>query len=289
MSRGILYMVTGEEYIEEASTSARSAADAMPDIETAIATDTLETDLSAFDRVIEYEFERKEVDGRTWLLNSTIPSDLSPYDRTLFLDSDTYVAADASEVFDLLDDFDLAMTPSPKRTQVEELPEPWHRFNCGVIAYRDSPQIREFLRHWNDIYRERLPKQNSPIDQPAFAIALAESDLRWFNLPRQYNVRVPRRGHLSREAKIIHGRHPAGLERVAEVLNESHRHRIYRDRSWWSDKTHKVYDRGTIRYHVERTLSSYGPLTLAGVSLAYTADKLFGTSFMDRYEGYEIG
>jgi len=289
MSRGILYMVTGEEYIEEASVSARSVADEMSDIETTIATDTLEADLSAFDQIIEYEFERKEVDERTWLLNSTIPPDLSPYDKTLFLDSDTYIAADVTEVFDLLDDFDLAMTPSPKRTQVEELPEPWHRFNCGVIAYRDTPEVNKFLEHWNKVYRERLPKQNSPIDQPAFAIALAKSDLRWFNLPRKYNVRVPRRGQLSGEAKIIHGRHPAGLDQVADVLNQSHRHRVYRDRSWWSGQTHKVYHRGTVRYHTERTLSNYGPLTLVQVALAYGVDKLLGTSLMNRFDGYEIG
>jgi len=289
MSQGILYMVTGDEYVDEARQSAQSITAVMPNVEIAIATDTTDTDLSTFDHVIDYQFERKVVDDRTWLLNSTIPAGLSPFDRTLFLDSDTYVAADVSEVFDLLDDFDLAMTPSPKRTQVEELPEPWHRFNCGVIAYRDTPAVREFLDNWNDIYRERLPKQDSPIDQPAFAIALAESDLRWFNLPRQYNVRVPRRGQISREAKIIHGRHPAGLEQVADVLNQSHRHRIYRDHSWWTGQTHKVYDRGTVRYHVERTLSNYGPLTLVGVSGAYIADKLLGTSFMDRFDGYKIG
>lgn len=289
MSTGILYMVTGEQYLDEARRSAESAAAAMPDIERAIATDETDADLNVFDRVIEHDFERAEIDGRSWLMNSTIPPDLSPYEQTLYLDSDTYIAADVSEVFDLLDDFDLAMTPSPKRTTVAPLPAPWHRFNCGVIAYRDTPAVRSFLERWNEIYRRHLRERDDPIDQPSFAEALAETELRWFNLPRQYNVRVPRRGQLSREAKIIHGRHPAGLEQVAAVLNQSHRHRVYRDRSWWSGQTHKVYDRGTIRYHIERTLSNYGPVTLAHVSAAYALDKLLGTSYMDRFDGYEIG
>lgn len=289
MSHGILYMVTGQRYLEEARLSAESAASAMPDVDRAIATDATETDLDAFDQVIEYEFERQEIDGRSWLMNSTIPPSLSPFDRTLYLDSDTYLATDVTEVFDLLEDFDLAMCPSPKRTQVEALPEPWHRFNCGVIAYRDTPDVRTFLDRWNEIYRQHLHERDDPIDQPSFAEALAETELRWFNLPRQYNVRVPRRGQINRKAKIIHGRHPAGLEQVAKVLNQSHRHRVYRDRSWWTGQTHKVYDRGTLRYHVERTLSNYGPLTLLHVTAAYTADKLLGTSYMNRFDGYEIG
>lgn len=289
MSTGILYMVTGERYLDEARRSAESASAVMPDVERAIATDATDADLAIFDQVIEYEFERQEIDGRSWLMNSTIPPNLSPFDRTLYLDSDTYLAADVTEVFELLEDFDLAMCPSPKRTQVQALPEPWYRFNCGVIAYRDTPNVRSFLDRWNEIYRRHLHERDDPIDQPSYAEALAETELRWFNLPRQYNVRVPRRGQLSREAKIIHGRHPAGLEQVAEVLNKSDRHRIYRDRSWWTGQTHKVYDRGTLRYHIERTLTNYGPLTLMHVTAAYTADKLLGTSYMDRFDGYEIG
>lgn len=289
MSQGILYMVTGEHYIEEARLSAESAAVAMPNVGSAIATDAIDADLDIFDHVIEYEFERREIGGRSWLMNSTIPPDLSPFDRTLYLDSDTYIAGDVAEVFDLLDKFDLAMCPSPKRTQVQVLPEPWYRFNCGVIAYRDTTEVRSFLDRWNKIYRQHLQERVDPIDQPSFAEALAETELRWFNLPRQYNVRVPRRGQLSREAKIIHGRHPAGLEQVAKVLNRSHRHRVYRDRSWWTGQTHKVYDRGTMRYHIERTLSNYGPLTLVHVTAAYMADRLLGTSYMDNFDGYEIG
>lgn len=289
MDKGILYMVTGEEYVKEARSSAESVKNVMPDIPTAVATDEDELELGVFDQVIDYEFEQQVIDGRPWLMNSTIPPRLSPFEYTLYLDSDTFVAADISEVFDLLEDFDLAMTPSPKRTEVAALPAPWHRFNCGVIAYRDSPDVRMFLERWNEIYRDHLHNRDDPIDQPSFAEALAETDLRWFNLPRQYNVRVPRRGQVSGEVKIIHGRHPAGLEQVAKVLNQSHRHRVYRDRSWWTGQTHKVYDRGTLRYHVERTLSNYGPLTLLHVTAAYTADKLFGTSYMDRFDGYEIG
>lgn len=289
MEKGILYMATGEQYLQEAKNSAKSVRTAMDDTPIALITDEDKFDDSLFDHVVEYEFDRVEENGKKRIINSTIPPYLSPFSKTLYLDTDTFVTKDVSELFDLLDEFHLAISPSPGRPSVEELPKPWHRYNCGVIAYRDDPKVKELLSRWNDIYIDRLRSQNKHIDQPAFVIALAGSDLRWFPLPREYNVRVPRRGELAHEAKIIHGRHPAGLDQVAEVLNKSSRHRVFRDASWWSNRTHRVYDRGTIRYHAERTISNYGPLTLVKVVSAYIADSFFGTSYMDRFEGYDIG
>lgn len=286
-SRGVLYLASGVEYVAEAATSARSVAEAMPGTETAIATDTLSADLSAFDRVIERDMETEVIDGREWLLNSTVPPGVSPFDKTLFLDSDTYVASDVSELWGLLDQYDLAVARTPQQPFVDGVPEPWGLYNCGVIAYRDSKQTRAVLADWRERYRERLHTQDGAADQPAFLAALhASESLRWFTLPRRYNVRVPSRGELTHDAKIVHGRHyGASLAEVEAELNRTAGHRVYRERSYLFPPTLTVRDRGTFRYHAERSIRERGLGYTLARALAYGVDRVLGTDFQERVVG----
>lgn len=284
-TRGIVYMVIGDDFVQEAAVSACSAKAQMPDIDITIAVDSYDYDLTAFDDVVLLDDNRVEViDGRTWMIDSTIPPELSPYDKTLYLDSDTYLTAPVYELFDMLDRYDLAIarTPDLPRDHIEDLPPHWCHLNCGVIAYRSNDVVHALLDRWTDIYWDMLDRQDEPMDQPAFARALYESDdVRWFTLPREYNVRVPRRGKLASKAKIIHGRHPLGLERVAKELNRTERIRVFRERSKFFPPAFIVKDRGSFRYHTEVTLTRLGPTMLPKVALAYTSDRLLGTNLME--------
>ncbi|WP_153952561.1 hypothetical protein [Halosegnis longus] len=272
-------MVSGEQFVDEAIYSAQSANTHMPEVDTAIATTEVNQDLTTFDYVIELdEAQRKVVEGRNWLIDSTIKPDLSPFEQTLYLDSDTYIANDVSELFGLLDKFDLAITRVPQQPPVPELPEPWHLYNCGVILYRDSQEVRHFLNRWSEIYNQILEDQEQPEDQPAFAKALYEcDDLQWYTLPRRYNVRFPRRGVLADEAKIIHGRHPAGLDKVSSELNQSKGLRVFRERSFRFTPATVVYDRPTLRYSLENYVTEYGLWYTLKRASAYAVDAVLGT------------
>lgn len=283
MNQGILYMAVGDQFIDEATQSARSVHTQMPDIETAIATTQTGRDLSVFNHIIELDQGRqKTVNDRTWLIDSTIDPDLSPFDRTLYLDSDTYVCDDIRELFGLLDDFDLAVARKPEKDPVDGLPEPWHLYNCGVIAYRDSAETREFLKRWKQIYLNLLETQEEPEDQPAFAKALYESNnLQWYTLPREYNVRFPRRGSVSGEVKIVHGRHSVGLKQIARELNSSENIRAFRERSYFFSPAAVVHDRGTARYRFEKNFARYGLRFTLKRTLAYLSDRILGTNYTD--------
>ena len=92
MNQGILYKVTGKKYVDEAEVSARSAKEQMPDIETALVTDTASYESEVFDHVVQ-----SEPLGQGYSCKLPVPRE-SPFKRTLFLDTDTYVVADISSV-----------------------------------------------------------------------------------------------------------------------------------------------------------------------------------------------
>jgi len=284
---GVLYMASGEQYITEAIRSAESVAK-YTDLETAIATDdTIQSDV--FDRVIAYDCETMSIDGRDWLLNSTIPPGLSPYEKTLYLDTDTLIRADITDVFDLLDSYELAISRVPSRPPVKGLPDTWSLLNCGVIGYRNTVNIHQLLQDWRDRYRTQLKDTGDPRDQRTFVTALYHSNVDWYCLPPEYNVRLPRRGSVSGELKIVHGRHTTGLDTMARELETSVKPRIYRERSLWGTPTHIVSDRGSLRYHAQSTLSNHGISTLARVGMDYLLDKLLGTDRMDQHTEKKVG
>lgn len=283
MSRGVLYIATGEEFVEEARASARSVARAM-DCEIAIATDDATREIAEFDHVIEHEAETRTYDGRSWLLDSTIPPDLSPFEKTLYLDSDTYVAEGVDELWGLLDDYDLAVARTPSYPNVGDHSDLWGQYNCGVIAYRDTGATRSSLERWRAGYGADLAA-GDPRDQPSFARELAtDTELRWSTLPRAYNVRVPGKGELTDRAKIVHGRHPsASLPEIAAELNGEDGHKLYAARSYWTAPTHSITAHNRYRYNVERGLSEHGLAWTAKRAIVHVLDRALGSELYERH------
>jgi hypothetical protein len=75
---------------------------------------------------------------------------LAPYDRVLFLDTDTYVAGDFTDVFNILDAFDLAVAHEPTRGWDYETPaaKAFCELNTGVIAFRKNEEVHAFFSLW---------------------------------------------------------------------------------------------------------------------------------------------
>lgn len=238
MSHGFLYLAVGADFVAEARRSAYSVREHHSDVPIAIATDSEDYDLETFDEIILLEeTDQFTVDGRTWLYDTVLDPDLSPFDKTIYLDTDTYVCDDLGELFELLDDYDLAVARVPEQPVVETLPEQWNEFNTGVIAYRDSTAIRDLLRKWGQIYHARIEVQDQAVDQPSFAEALYTSDVRWFTLPQRYNVRYPRSGMIAHDPKIVHGRANVGSKQIAGELNSVSGPRLYQPKSTSTEAT----------------------------------------------------
>lgn len=221
---GILYVATGGKYREECLKSAKSAKKVMPDVPIALWTDTDEDlDINIFDSINicsnpKYSF----FDKIAPLLETT-------YSKTLFLDTDTYLIESVYEIFDLLDNFDLAFAHAPNRMPawgknfhaLEGIPSCFPQPNTGVIAYRKSAFVMRFIQSWERIYEEQMESDNPPgHDQVACLKALYHSELRFMVLTPEYNLRTTQpvfRGGRSR-AKILHGR-GLPLERAIREIN----------------------------------------------------------------------
>src|SRR5207244_3989252 len=94
----------------------------------------------------------------------------APYERLVFLDTDTRAFGDLLPLFDLLDRFDLAALQDVNRGwnyTLPDVPLPFTEFNTGVIAFRKGPAVEKFFSEWRANH-EQLKASGFVNDQPAF-------------------------------------------------------------------------------------------------------------------------
>ena len=226
--KGIVYIATGRKYVDEAVVSARSAKDNMPDIRITLFSDFTgdQVDFGGlFDGVV------KIIDADGSCRDKIRPLLESPYEKTLFLDTDTYICEPVYDLFEMLDRFDIALAHAPDRYQYDlpELPDCFTELNSGVIAFRNNEQVKELLKQWETTFYEMLDKDvDSHRDQHSLRDALYRSDARLLILPPEYNFRTlcPTFAGKHCKVKILHGRH-ADPRRVASKLNRVQRVRIF--------------------------------------------------------------
>jgi hypothetical protein len=227
-SRGIIYIVTGKKFVDEALQSAASVKQCMPDIPITLFAD-VPLSSSIFDQVVPIANPTHGPEDKILNIGR------SPYHETLYLDSDTYMALDCREVFPLLGKFDLAAVHAPYRAQyqVDEVPECFPELNAGVILFRKSEQTESLFESWLQIYRDdrlrsvkwlfpggaQLYRRANP-NQPSFRRAIYESDLRIAPLPPEYNCRIGFPGFIHTKVKIIHGRADC-FPAIAKELNKT--------------------------------------------------------------------
>ncbi|MCU4754409.1 hypothetical protein OB919_20955 [Halobacteria archaeon AArc-curdl1] len=144
-SCGIVYIATGERFIEEFRESVRSVNDVMPSVPVVLFTDEdVESPYVDDVRIID--------DPRYDYLDKAAHLADTPFDCTLFLDTDTYVTDDVSELFTILDEHDVSAAHAPLGISTElDVPESYPEFNTGVIAYRQTEAVREMISTWYEI------------------------------------------------------------------------------------------------------------------------------------------
>jgi hypothetical protein len=169
----------------------------------------------------------------------------SPFARTIYLDTDTFVVEEIVHVLALLDRYDAAAALAPGYRGLEdpELPEAFYELNTGVLAWRASERTDAFLRAWQETYEtwlteepfagagkadhERIARSRAAgharslggaADQPAFRHCAWEHELRLYVLAPEYNLRLGEPAAIVRRVRVIHGRH-RDVEGLAARIN----------------------------------------------------------------------
>jgi hypothetical protein len=233
---GVIYCASGRRYIEEARVGSRRLRRHWrgPIVVFCDAPSVTGEDCDLRDEGIE--FTNFQPSGNPYSDKIRVML-ATPFDKTLYLDTDTHVLSDPSELFELLENFDIAAAHAPgyRRQLDPRVPKAFYEFNTGVVVYRNSPGVQEFLRAWLETYeawlREppfpRAAKRRGPADQPAFRRCLWDKRLPIYVLGPEYNYRLKVPGMLVERVSIIHGRH-RDVEKVGRILNAKTGTRVFK-------------------------------------------------------------
>jgi hypothetical protein len=211
---GFLYAATGEKWVREAMASAAQLRRVNPDIPSILFTNLPEIVAGGpFDevRVVpDQPWVKTEV--KLWAVNR------SPFDRTVFMDTDTYACDDVSDLFTVLDRFDFAAVPVPLRLSKRsnhadpaDIPDAFQSMNGGLFSWRWNEHTRALFQSWWDLYQADKPSAgDSLMDQPSLRVALWRSQCQILFLPPEFNMRTIRYKAQPTTAvgpiRIIHGR-----------------------------------------------------------------------------------
>lgn len=145
----------------------------------------------------------------------------SPYDKTLYLDSDTGIIGPIDEMFNILDRFDIAATHDIMRKDSKKakvypdyanIPDGFSEFAGGVILYRKSEQIQKFLEIWRKNYKIWCKLSGKKNDQPSFRVSLWQCEnLQIYTLPPEYNIRTKKYHNIKDRIYHHHGMFEKGI------------------------------------------------------------------------------
>lgn len=198
---GYLYIAYGDQHVKEALNSVKSLRGVDSNAHVTIITDRR---IDGFDRVIQKESFRGGFAGKVDNLTTDC------YNKTLYIDTDTYFCEDCSGLFDLGNDFDICAVLDPAET---ELHQPGlTSYNTGVLLYswRAFGTFKLFKQYYNDkeFLKETLkghPASKCKTDQPSFTLAIRDTNINVHPLPDIWNARYRFNISLMGSVKIIHG------------------------------------------------------------------------------------
>jgi hypothetical protein len=228
MNLGIVYAATGNKYTSECLLSLESLMSNISGIPVTVFTNNK----SAFANVSCNFLDVVElIEPKYGFQDKITALSKSPFEKTLFLDTDTIVLKNPTSLFSLLDRFDLAACletylPHPS----EAVPESFPEFNTGVLALKTgSPEVKRFLTKWGEIYSRDCSLPNSPKhDQPAFREALYKSQLNFCTLSSDWNFFVchPAILNAGADIKILHSRLQKNLL-SSQIVKKTRHSRVF--------------------------------------------------------------
>lgn len=196
---GILYCATGKRYLRQATLSAQSVKKFSQKIPCSVCTDELVSG-TLWDQIIP--IPKSKANHDQYMIDKLITLTKSPYDTTLYLDSDTYVLDDLTELFTVLDKFDLALCHGHDRQKrydiqhgkiphngilrnaiTSSIPYAFSPIQGGLLLYKKNEKVKKWLNDLLSVYQLKRFYD----DQVSIRELLWTSDIRFYVLPPEYN------------------------------------------------------------------------------------------------------
>jgi lipopolysaccharide biosynthesis glycosyltransferase len=183
----------------------------------------LENTCEEFEKVCEHynvDVIHNENPEQKALVRSAEVCIFSPYDRSMWLDSDCLVVGKIDEMFDYLDEFDVAIpwfagwwsdggtvskrvkryTGIAEQHFVDAALEHHPAINTGVLSFRKNVK---FMHDWVELAKKGDGKMFIP-DETAFQVLYPSSEDRIYIAPTDFNVSVLHDKGQSKDRRIIH-------------------------------------------------------------------------------------
>jgi len=216
--QGILFIAFGDRYKIEADRALKSLRIVSPDIPVAVITDKSWKSPYGINHFILRD------NTESFLCKPLYVSD-TPFEETLFVDTDVIFSQDITPVFGLLKYYDVGV-----RFDGPQLNEPdglalHTQCNSGVILYRNNNDVKEMFSIWKDLYRAEIKKTNATDlrglgDQRYLSIAIAKSKARSVHLATYLNFAIFETIITYSPPFIYHGRRPE-MEMLHSVISRN--------------------------------------------------------------------
>lgn len=201
LHRGVIYCATSQiAYLESALISAIALRTLNPELPITLVCDQpLATFLPLHQygiRLLPVTFSQKHDVFRSRDLKTCL-ANISPYDETLYLDSDILPLKPLTSIWDYLGQGDIAMVidrqptisacdhiaHTEKTYTLHRLPSETPQYNSGVMLWRNSSNTQLLFKHWQQEWNKFQQH-----DQLALVRAIASSQTKIVPLPINYNI-----------------------------------------------------------------------------------------------------
>lgn len=225
---GFVYVATGEKYRREAAASAASLRAATPGARVCLVTDKVEGP-AFWDDVVLHE-------QPVFSFRDKMAMRLCPYERFVFLDTDTLIIGDLSEVFQMLERFDFAghQLFEGHDCPLPGIPDAFPEFNTGVLGFRRSPAVERFFDQWAANFdaffaqnRDGQYHYSNVSDQKSLRKSIWDSGLSVGVLGPEYNF-VPHHVNFAcAPVRVLHTRGEAARASLRARINVALGNRAY--------------------------------------------------------------
>jgi len=205
-SQGILMVATGIKHIDEAILSMGENREYLGNLPITIFTNEPQAfSRLPYVRALQLAECRFSYRDKIAALSSLI------YEKTIFLDTDTRVVGDISDLFLMLEYYDFCGAHAPVRWaqwKDRTVPAAFPEVNSGVMCFRRNRRTRSLIKNWLKIYDDVGVSFDQASLRSALWLGISRGKLQVQILPPEYNLRTtkPWLAGPGLAVRIIHGR-----------------------------------------------------------------------------------